>query len=129
MGLKDIIIKDGGLKERKDDRMKFMTFASLFDSDLEANLHRTSIELNQHYKTEDVSGWRDFLKHPSVKKYIKDFLDEIAEKNADKRLAEDVDKAADALKVKAVIDAKKPDNENHRYIMWFVPQKDYINDK
>ena len=86
------------------------------------------MELNDKYDTHDAVGWRSFLKHPSVRSYIKDFLDEQAEKHADNQLAAGVTKASDALKVRKVMDEKAPDNDNHKYIIFLMPQKRYIDE-
>jgi putative IMPACT (imprinted ancient) family translation regulator len=128
MALKEIITEDRNLDEDKDLKYEFISYAQMFDNDLEANLELTSIQLNEKYATDNVSGWRKFLKHNSVRKYVNDFLDEIAEKSAQRRLSEDVEKTGDALKVKAMIDAKSTEMENNRFILWFVPQKDYLSE-
>lgn len=128
MALKEIITEDRNLENDKDLKYEFISYAQMFDEDLEANLELTSIQLNEKYATDNVSGWRKFLKHNSVRKYVNDFLDEIAEKSAQKRLSEDVEKTGDALKVKAMIDSKSNDTENNRFILWFVPQKDYLSE-
>jgi type III secretory pathway component EscR len=128
MALKEIITEDRNLDEDKDLKYEFISYAQMFDNDLEANLELTSIQLNEKYATDNVSGWRKFLKHNSVRKYVNDFLDEIAEKSAQRRLSEDVEKTGDALKVKAMIDAKSTETENNRFILWFVPQKDYLSE-
>lgn len=128
MALKEIITEDRNLDEDKSLKYEFISYAQMFDQDLEANLELTSIQLNEKYATDNVSGWRKFLKHNSVRKYVNDFLDEIAEKSAQKRLSEDVEKTGDALKVKAMIDAKSNETENNRFILWFVPQKDYLSE-
>ena len=128
MALKDIIAEDRSLDENKDQKYEFISYAQMFDADLENNLELTSIQINEKYATENVSGWRKFLKHNTVRKYVNDFLDEIAEKSAQKRLKDDVDKTSDALKVKAMIDSKTEVNENNRFVVWFVPQKDYLSE-
>lgn len=128
MALKDIISEDRGLDENKDLKYEFISYAQMFDSDLEANLELTSIQLNEKYATDNVTGWRKFLKHNSVRKYVNDFLDEIAEKSAQKRLSEDVEKTSDALKVKAMVEAKNEKSDNNKFILWFVPQKDYLSE-
>lgn len=128
MALKDIITEDRSLDENKDQKYEFISYAQMFDADLENNLELTSIQLNEKYATDNVSGWRKFLKHNTVRKYVNDFLDEIAEKSAQKRLKDDVDKTSDALKVKAMIDSKTEVNENNRFVVWFVPQKDYLSE-
>lgn len=128
MALKDIISEDRSLDENKDQKYEFISYAQMFDADLENNLELTSIQINEKYATDNVSGWRKFLKHNTVRKYVNDFLDEIAEKSAQKRLKDDVDKTSDALKVKAMIDSKTEVNENNRFVVWFVPQKDYLSE-
>lgn len=128
MALKDIIAEDRSLDENKDQKYEFISYAQMFDADLENNLELTSIQINEKYATDNVSGWRKFLKHNTVRKYVNDFLDEIAEKSAQKRLKDDVDKTSDALKVKAMIDSKTEVNENNRFVVWFVPQKDYLSE-
>jgi len=129
MALKDIISEDRSLNEDKEMKYEFISYAQMFDADLDQNLDLTSIQLNEKYATDNVSGWRRFLKHNTVRKYINDFMDEIAEKSAQRRLKEDVDKTSDALKVKAMIDAKTEENDNNRFVVWFVPQKDYLSEQ
>lgn len=125
MALRGLVEKDASLNQDKKLRMKYLTYADYFDQDLNENLELTSIELDEKYKTEDVTGWRKFLKNNTVRNYVNDFLDEISEKQARKTLSGQVEHARDAIKLKESIDANYKGDDNSNIVVWFLPQKSY----
>ena len=129
MALEDIIVNDNSLKKdgEREKRIEFISLAKLFDEDLASNIELTSIELDDKYESDNLSGWQRFLQHSPVKKYINGFMDEKAYKLAGKTLRESVDKASDALKIKQAIEAKDKGEDNSNIVVWFMPQKDYTH--
>lgn len=125
MALRGLVEKDASLVQDKKLRMKYLTYADYFDQDLNENLELTSIELDEKYKTEDVTGWRKFLKNSTVRNYVNDFLDEISEKQARRTLSGQVEHARDAIKLKESIDANYKGEDNTNIVVWFLPQKSY----
>ncbi len=125
MGLRDLVQKDAGLSQDKKLKLKFLTYADYFDQNLNDNLELTSIELDEKYKTEDISGWRKFLKNGIVRGYVNDFLDEISEKQARKTLGGQVEHARDAIKLKESLEANYKGEDNNNIVVWFLPQKNY----
>ena len=122
--LRQIILEDKTLK--KEDKETFLSYATLYESDLKNNLDLDSIDLNEKYATGNPRSWQRFLQHPSVKKYIEGFLDERAAKAADRRLSDEGMKTHEALKVKAVLDAKGSGMDNSNIVVMFLPQKEYV---
>ena len=114
-----------GEKENEQLKMQFLAMANLFERDFLKNISRDSIELSEKYPEIKPQEWLTFLTYPPIKKFIDSFLNEKAEKQALKALGEGQMKAADALKVKADIDAKKDRVDNSNIVVWFLPQKDY----
>lgn len=122
--LRQIILEDKTLK--KEDKEIFLSYATLYESDLKNNLDLDSIDLNEKYATGNPRSWQRFLQHPSVKKYIEGFLDERAAKAADRRLSDEGMKTHEALKVKAALDAKGSGMDNSNIVVMFLPQKEYV---
>lgn len=125
-GLHDIVKDDGSLNSDLDKKALFMSYATIYDNDLEENLELTSIELANKYETGNPTSWRKFLNHPSVKRYISGFLHERAETSAFKALGGDTPKQADALRIMQMVDSKKEKVDNSKFIVVHLPQKDYI---
>jgi hypothetical protein len=123
--LSEILKNDPALKEDQEKRILYTSYASLFDSDLIENLHFTSIELNDKYNTSNPSSWREFLRHPIVKRYIDGFLNERTEKTADVSLGAVGFKPKDALKIKETMSAKNKGEDNSNILVVFLPQKDF----
>lgn len=123
--LSEILRRDEQLMEDSERRKLFFGYATLFDSDLEDNLHLTSIELNSKYNTNNPSLWRIFLRHPLVKAYIDGFLSERAEKTADMALGVAEFKPKEALAVKEQMSLKNKGEDNSNILVVFLPQKDY----
>ena len=123
--LEQLILNDGSLKEDKDTRLLFKSYAVMFSSDLIENLDLTSIELDEKYRTDNPVSWRKFLNNPSVKKFIDGFLNERAEKSAMKQIGEGSSKTTDALKIKEMVDSKQDKEDNSNMIVVFLPQKRY----
>jgi hypothetical protein len=127
MELVELIKKDGALKVDEDKRLLFISYAKMFSKDLKANLTKSSLELDEEFMTLNPTGWRDFLRHVSVKTFIDSFLNEQAEKEAMKTLIAGGDKSSEALKVKELMDSKKDRDDNSRIIVFCVPQKKYVD--
>jgi hypothetical protein len=123
--LAEILKKDQLLNENSEKKILFAGYATLFDSELEENLHLTSIELNAKYNTANPSSWRLFLRHPLVKNYIDGFLSEKAEKTADMALGAADFKPKDAMAVKEQMSLKNKGEDNSNILVVFLPQKDY----
>ena len=112
----------------KDSEMKtmFMSYARMFDAELNDNLKLTSVELDAKYKSMNPSTWLKFLRHPIVKRYVDNFLEETAEKKAALVLSEDAGKPRDALSIQKRIEDKNKGNDNGNIIVYFMPQKRYV---
>jgi hypothetical protein len=123
--LEEIIINDGSLEKDPKKKMLFKSYAVMFSDDLVANLDLTSIELDEKYMTNNPVSWRRFLNHPSVKRFVDEFLNERAEKQAMKQIGEGYQKTTDALKVKEMVDSKKEKDDNSHIVVVFMPQKKY----
>ena len=116
--------QDDGLK--KDVLMLYTSYAGFFEEDLSNNLYLTSIELNDKYNTENPSSWQRFLRHPVVKKYKQQFIDERAESVADTFINKGELKPNEALKLKTNIEKNRKGDDNSNLVVFFLPQKDYL---
>lgn len=123
--LESLIINDGSLKDDKEKRLLYKSFAVMFAEDMINNLDLTSIELDDKYKTENPVNWRKFLNHPSIKKFIDGFLNERAEKAAMRQIGEGSTRAVEALKIKEMVDSKQDKEDNSNVVVVFLPQKRY----
>lgn len=123
--LEQIIVEDGSLKDDKDKKMLFKSLAVMFSGDLVENLDLTSIELDEKYGTSNPVGWRKFLNHSSVKRFVDSFLNERAEKAAMKQIGGGSSKASEALKIKEMVDSKTYKEDNSNIVVVFLPQKRY----
>lgn len=123
-----LIKEDNNLKSDRDKRMLYITLAGFFEDDFAANLDLTSIDLDEKYGTGSISSWQKFLNYPCVKKYIKGFLDERAEKAAAKQLSNTDIKTTDAIRVAKMMEEKKSGDDNSRLVVVFLPQKDYLEE-
>lgn len=121
--LEKIVLNDGSLKEDKEKKQLFKTYAVLFSQDFVVNLDLTSIELDEKYLTNNPVSWRKFLNHTSIRKFIGSFQMEKAEKQADLTLAAGTAKTNEALKVKQMVDSKKRGDDNSNLVVVFLPQK------
>ncbi len=121
-GLAEILRNDNTLDD--DRKAEFLSFAGFFDSDLLENLYKTSIDLNVKYKTDSPSSWMRFLKHPSVKKYIEGFRLEQQQSTAGGVLAM-IEKPTDAIRMQKALNDMVEEEDNHNYVVFFMPQKDY----
>lgn len=123
--LESLILNDGSLKDDKEKKLLFKSFAIMFSEDMINNLDLTSIELDDKYKTENPVSWRKFLNHPSVKKFVDGFLNERAEKAAMRQIGEGSTRAVEALKIKEMVDRNQDKDDNSNVVVVFLPQKRY----
>lgn len=117
--------EDRDLAADDERKAQFLSYASLYDTDLLDNLKRTSVELDNKYATADPASWLEFLRHPIVKKYVDTYLEETAEKKAALVLSEDAGKPRDALSIQKSIQEKRKGDDNSNIVVLFMPQKKY----
>ena len=124
--LSKLLLADKQLKENTDLRQLYLTYSGLFVSNLNENLDKTSLELDEEYQTRNPSSWQKFLRYPVVKKFIDGFIDERSERSANKAIGTDM-KARDAIKVKEQVEQKQKGDDNSNILVMFLPQKEYID--
>lgn len=124
--LTHLIEKDGSLNKDKEKKALYLSYATLYEDELEENLGLTSIELNNKYETASPVSWRRFLNHSSVKKFIDSFLNEKAEMESMKVIGKEGGKTVDALKVLKTLEDKKEKIDNSKFIIVHLPQKEYL---
>lgn len=117
---------DKNLDKDREKMLMFISFANMFEGDLENNLRLTSLELDSKYSTSNPSGWLSFLKHNIVKNYIDSYLEEEAEKKAKIVLATTGGGAGDALRTTKAIEEKRKSRDNSNIVVVFMPQKNYV---
>ncbi|NCC68206.1 MAG: hypothetical protein EOM14_08450 [Clostridia bacterium] len=116
---------DRDLAADDERKAQFLSYATLYDTDLMANLRLTSVELDNKYVTGDPASWLEFLRHPIVKRYVDSYLEETAEKKAALVLSEDAGKPRDALSIQKSIQDKRKGDDNSNIVVFFMPQKKY----
>ena len=126
--LVEILKKDKNLANDKQKQGLFLSYANLFDNELIENLKMTSIQLDAKYLTGDPSSWLKFLKYPIVKRYIDNYLDEEAEKQAQLVLSQDAGKTRDAIQIQKAIKERQKGQDNSNIVVVFMPQKSYVED-
>ena len=124
--LSKLLLADKQLKENTDLRQLYLTYSGLFVSNLNENLDKTSLELDEEYQTRNPSSWQKFLRYPVVKKFIDGFIDERSERSANKAIGTDM-KARDAIKVKEQVEQKQKGDDNSNILVMFLPQKEYVD--
>lgn len=126
--LADVIRNDKSLRDNTNTP-EFLSLANLFELDgqFQPNLYLTSVELEEKYSDSGTTrvGWNNFLKYPSVKKYLDSFREENLETKANKQLEESTLSAKDALNIKKEMDAKRKVDDNSNIVVIFLPQKDF----
>lgn len=119
--LLDLIKNDDNLKkkENREQRMSYLSLATLFLEKFDENINKTSIEMNNTVPV-GVDTWKDFLNYPIVRKYIQSFRDEKIMNVADTGLMEG-DK--NAVNIKKAMEGRGPAINNSNIILIRVPEK------
>lgn len=119
--LLDLIKNDDNLKkkENREQRMSYISLATLFMEKFDENINKTSIEMNNTIPV-GVDTWKDFLNYPVVRKYIQSFRDEKIMNVADTGLMEG-DK--NAVNIKKAMEDRGPTINNSNIILIRIPEK------
>lgn len=119
--LLDLIKKDETLnkKENREQKMSYLSLATLFMEKFDENINKTSIEMNNSIPV-GVDTWKEFLNYPVVRKYIQSFRDEKIMNVADSGLMEG-DK--NAVNIKKAMENRGPTINNSNIILIRIPEK------
>lgn len=119
--LLDLIKNDDNLKkkENREQRMSYISLATLFMEKFDENINKTSIEMNNTIPV-GVDTWKDFLNYPVVRKYIQSFRDEKIMNIADTGLMEG---NKNAVSIKKVMEDRGPTINNSNIILVRIPEK------
>lgn len=119
--LLDLIKNDDKLKmkENREQKMSYISLATLFMDNFGDNINKTSIEMNEVYPL-GVDTWKEFLNYPVVRKYIQSFKDEKIMNVADTGLMEG-DK--NAVSIKKSMEGRGPAINNSNIILIRLPEK------
>lgn len=119
--LLDLIKNDDNLKkkENREQRMSYISLATLFMEKFDENINKTSIEMNNTIPV-GVDTWKDFLNYPVVRKYIQSFRDEKIMNVADTGLMEGNKNAVD---IKKAMESRGPAVNNSNIILIRIPEK------
>jgi len=119
--LLDLIKKDETLnkKENREQKMSYLSLATLFMEKFDENINKTSIEMNNTIPV-GVDTWKEFLNYPVVRKYIQSFRDEKIMNVADTGLMEG-DK--NAVNIKKAMENRGPVINNSNIILIRLPEK------
>lgn len=119
--LLELIKNDENLKkkENRDQRMSYLSLATLFMEKFDENINKTSIEMNNTVPV-GVDTWKDFLNYPVVRKYIQSFRDEKIMNIADKGL---MDGDKNAVSIKKSMEDRGPAINNSNIILIRIPEK------
>ena len=119
--LLELIKNDENLKkkENREQRMSYLSLATLFMEKFDENINKTSIEMNNTVPV-GVDTWKDFLNYPVVRKYIQSFRDEKIMNVADTGLMEG-DK--NAVNIKRAMESRGPAINNSNIILIRLPEK------
>lgn len=119
--LLELIKDDENLKkkENRDQRMSYLSLATLFMEKFDENINKTSIEMNNTVPV-GVDTWKDFLNYPVVRKYIQSFRDEKIMNIADKGL---MDGDKNAVSIKKSMEDRGPAINNSNIILIRIPEK------
>lgn len=119
--LLDLIKNDDNLKkkENREQRMSYISLATLFMEKFDENINKTSIEMNNTIPL-GVDTWKEFLNYPVVRKYIQSFRDEKIMNVADTGLMEG-DK--NAVNIKKAMENRGPAINNSNIILIRIPEK------
>lgn len=117
--LLELIKNDENLKKNREQRMSYISLATLFMEKFNENINKTSIEMNNTIPV-GVDTWKEFLNFPVVRKYIQSFRDEKIMNVADTGLMEG-DK--NAVNIKRAMENRGPAINNSNIILIRVPEK------
>lgn len=117
--LLELIKKDENLKKNRDQRMSYISLATLFMEKFDENINKTSIEMNNSIPV-GVDTWKDFLNYPVVRKYIQSFRDEKIMNTADTGLMEG---NKNAVNIKKAMEGRGPAINNSNIILIRIPEK------
>ena len=119
--LLDLIKNDENLKkkENREQKMSYLSLATLFMEKFDENINKTSIEMNNSIPV-GVDTWKEFLNYPVVRKYIQSFRDEKIMNTADSGLMEG-DK--NAVNIKRAMEGRGPAINNSNIILIRIPEK------
>lgn len=106
-------------KENREQRMSYISLATLFMEKFDENINKTSIEMNNTVPV-GVDTWKDFLNYPVVRKYIQSFRDEKIMNIADKGL---MDGDKNAVSIKKSMEDRGPVINNSNIILIRIPEK------
>lgn len=119
--LLDLIKKDETLnkKENREQKMSYLSLATLFMEKFNENINKTSIEMNNSIPV-GVDTWKEFLNYPVVRKYIQSFRDEKIMNVADSGLMEG---NKNAVNIKKAMENRGPAINNSNIILIRIPEK------
>ncbi len=119
--LLDLIKKDENLqkKENREQKMSYLSLATLFMEKFDENINKTSIEMNNTIPV-GVDTWKEFLNYPIVRKYIQSFRDEKIMNVADSGLMEG---NKNAVNIKKAMEDRGPVINNSNIILIRIPEK------
>lgn len=107
------------LKENREQKMSYISLATIFMEKFNENINKTSIEMNNTVPV-GVDTWKDFLNYPVVRKYIQSFRDEKIMNVADTGLMEG-DK--NAVNIKKAMENRGPTINNSNIVLIRIPEK------
>ena len=107
------------LKENREQKMSYISLATIFMEKFDENINKTSIEMNNTVPV-GVDTWKDFLNYPVVRKYIQSFRDEKIMNTADTGLMEG-DK--NAVNIKKAMENRGPTINNSNIVLIRLPEK------
>lgn len=119
--LLDLIKNDDNLKkkENREQKMSYISLATLFMEKFDENINKTSIEMNNTIPV-GIDTWKDFLNYPVVRKYIQSFRDEKIMNVADSGLMEG---NKNAVNIKKAMENRGPAINNSNIILIRIPEK------
>lgn len=119
--LLDLIKNDENLnkKENRQQKMSYISIATLFMEKFNENINKTSIEMNSSIPL-GVDTWKDFLNYPVVRKYIQSFRDEKIMNVADSDLMKG---NKNAVSIKKSMEDRGPTVNNSNIILIRIPEK------
>ena len=119
--LLDLIKNDDNLKkkENRDQKMSYISLATLFMEKFDENINKTSIEMNNTIPV-GVDTWKDFLNYPVVRKYIQSFRDEKIMNAADTGMMEG---NKNSVNIKKAMEGRGPAINNSNIILIRIPEK------
>ena len=119
--LLELIKDDDNLKkkENREQRMSYISLATLFMEKFDENINKTSIEMNNTIPV-GVDTWKDFLNYPVIRKYIQSFRDEKIMNVADTGLMEG---NKNAVNIKKAMEDRGPVINNSNIVLIRIPEK------